>query len=933
MRAVHALRRRPPVGASWPFQPEPGLAPAGPDCYPTRSSPWQETVSYMRVARSFSAALIASASGLAAAAAASAQTAPDAPVERIVVLGGRAPVADIDSRPVETLGRTELTALGQDDLADSLAWLNAVVGSEFNEDPGTQNDTSGTSSVNLRGLGLGATLILVNGQRQTEASVAADDGARFVDLNAVAPDIAVAGVAVLKDGASPVYGSDAVAGVIDIRTRDRFEGVEIEAGLRQPTRYDGSGASHDAAFIAGRGWRMGGMDVHVVAAADYLDREGLEGFETEFVPGTGLSSLGQPGAYNVELPDGSRATVIDRDCEAGGGQPLALGPETPLGTPGFCRLDFGQFFSILPEEERLRGFAAVTVEGERTRLILRASGADSDLTRGNSPSLPNLNFPTLPASLPGNYFGQDVTWFGRPIGVENGAARRRFEHRTWRIAGELSHELTALDRDWTLQLDAAYSRNDLRATITDTLAPNFELALQGLGGADCAAGATPGDQSAGCFFFNPFGSGSLIDDPSDPRFNAPQVLDFIIGEDVRESDADLSVIELAISTAELFDVPAGPVSAAFGAQTRRETLAVDHGEDFNADRFLFIIGGPDFSGARDAQALFADIAAPLTERVELQAALRHEDIEGLSSTDPRLALVRRGERLTLRGSWSQSFRAPSLHQQVSATTTLESLAVGDTNLFRPVRTIGDPDLEPEEADTFTLGAVLRAAGVTATLDLWRTEVDNLIVEESANAIIAADLADGVFDDPRIDVSETGEVTLVRAAFVNAPKVSAQGADLALQSSIVDLGRAGEISASFSASYIHRYEITDPVLGVAFDASGNRNFTNFARSLPKLRANAAIDWRNGALSGRLGLRHVGSYDDDENGGREIDAWTVLDARLSADWPVPGGSGAQATIGVLNLFDEQPPFVATPLGYDTKIHDARGRVAYVRIAWRS
>lgn len=885
----------------------------------------------MRPARRVFACLSACASSLALSAGAAAQPAGDE-VERIVVLGGRAPVADIESRPVETLGRTELNALGQDDLGDSLAWLTAVVGSEYNEDPGTQNDTSGTSSVNLRGLGLGATLVLINGQRQTEASVAADDGTRFVDLNAVAPDIAVAGVAVLKDGASPVYGSDAIAGVIDIRTRDRFEGFEIEAGARAPTRYDGSGASYDGALIAGRGGRLGGIDAHVVVAADYVDRKGLEGFETEFVPGTGLSSLGQPGSYTVQLPDGSSATVIDQDCEAGGGDPLALGAETPLGTPGFCRLDFGQFFSLVPDEERVRAFAAVTLESARTRLTVRAIGADSDLTRGNSPSLPNLNFPVLPASLPGNYFGQDVVWFGRPIGVEGGAARRRFEHETARLSAELEHELSLFGRDWTASLDAAHSRNTLTATITDTLAPNFELALAGLGGAGCAPGSTPGDTAAGCYFFNPFGSGVIVQDASDPRFNDPEVLDFIIGEDVRDSRAELTVIEAALATASLIELPAGPVSAAFGVQTRRETLRVEHGEDFNADRFLFIIGGPDFSGARDARAVFADTVVPLAEDLELQAALRHEDLDGFSSTDPRLALVKRGETVTLRASWSQSFRAPSLQQQVSATTTLESLAIGDTSLFRPVRTVGDADLEPEEADTFALGAVIRAAGLTATVDLWRTEVENLIVEESANAIIAADLADGSFDDPRIEVSETGEVTLVRAAFVNAPEVTAQGFDIALQSSLVDLGWAGEIMASASASHIAEYEITDPVLGVTFDASGNRNFTNFARSLPKLRASAAIDWSKGWMTGRLGLRHVSSYDDDENGGREIDAWTVFDGRLSARLPAALGSSAEASVGVLNMFDEQPPFVATPLGYDTKVHDPRGRVAYVRLAWR-
>ncbi len=858
---------------------------------------------------------------------------PSEPVERITVLGGRAPVADADARPVAVLGRSALRASGQDDLGDALAFLPEIVGAEFNDDPGTQNDTSGTTNVNLRGLGLGSTLILLNGQRQTEASVAADDGTRFVDLNALVPDIAIERVSILKDGASPVYGSDALAGVIDVRTRNRFEGVEVEAGWAAPDGFDGSGAAYDAALIAGRRFQADAAELHAVVAADWFDRDGLEGFETGFVPGTGLSSLGQPGAYTVTLPDGSRSTVLDRDCTAGGGDPLVLGPDNALGTPGFCQLDFGRFFSVLPDEQRVRAFAAFTAERGATTAALRASVADLDLTRGNSPSLPNLNFPLLSADLPGNYFGQDVVWFGRPLGVEAGAARRRFEHRTWRIAAELAHEAELLGRNWRFELDAVHSRNTLDATITDTLAPNFELALQGLGGAECADGATPGDRSAGCFFFNPFGSGVLVEDPADPRFNDPAVIDFIIGEDLRESRADLTVIEAVASTAALFEAPAGPVSAAFGVQTRRETLRVEHGEDFNADAFLFIIGGPDFSGARDARAAFADAVIPLTGTLDLQIAARHEDLDGFSSTDPRIAAVwRPSQAATLRAGWSRSFRAPSLQQQVSATTTLESLAIGATSLFRPVRTVGNPDLDPEEAGTLTLGAVLRGFGLTARIDLWRTQVENLIVEESAQAIIAADLADGAFDDPRIEVSPTGKVTLVRAAFVNAPDVSARGLDADVTSAPFALARWGEIAFNGRLSYVDEYEITDPVLGATIDAAGNRNFTNFARSLPRVRASASADWTLDGLSARLGVRHVGGYDDDENAGARVESWTVADAQLRAALPETHGAQGEVTVGALNLFDASAPFVDTPLGYDTKIADPRGRVAYVRLSLR-
>lgn len=847
------------------------------------------------------------------------------PADIVTVIGGRAPGAQLADRPVTLITREAIEQAGFEDLGDALAFLPSVTGSEFNEDPGTQNDTSGTSSVNLRGLGLGSTLVLMNGQRQTVASVSADDGASFVDMNALVPTIAISRVEVLKDGASPVYGSDAVAGVINVITRDGFEGLELTAELRGPTEYDGSGAGHELAAIAGRDFGA----VHLTGAVEWLDREGLEGFETDFVPGTGLS-LGQPGSYLV--PSQGFASYADPFCAEGGGILARRAPDDATGTPGSCLIDYAQFFSVVTEEERLQAFGALTGQVGGTRFALRVSGADQHVERGNSPSLPNLNFPVLDASLAGNVFGENVIWLGRPLGAQAGAARRRFDHETYRIAGELAREVDWNGTPWTLQLNATFSRNRLDATITDTLEDNFNAALAGFGGASCpgaGSGVSAGDESAGCFFFNPFGSGVVVTDPADPRFNSPEVIDFIIGEDIRNSRADLAVFEAVASTPSLIALPAGAVSAAFGVQTRRETLRVDHGEDFNADNFLFIIGGPDYSGALDARAVFADAIVPVTRRFELQLAARHEDIDGFASTDPKIAGVfEASDALTLRASWSRSFRAPSLHQRVSATTTLQSLRTGSASSFLPVRTVGNRDLDPETADTFTLGAVWTGPAVTASLDVWAADYEDLVVEENPNAILAADLADdGIFNDPRVELSSIGDVKLVRASFVNAPSVEARGVDASLAGTPVETAY-GTFGWGARASWVNEFTLIDPVLDIEIDAVGNRNFTNFARAVPDLRASAWIDWHNGAFDARAGLRHISSYDDDENAGAQIDAWTVLDVQAGYSVTL-AGNRTRLVAGALNLTGERPPVVDTPLGYDTKVHDPRGRVAYVRI----
>lgn len=857
------------------------------------------------------------------------------PADIITVTGGRAAGAEAGDRPVSVLTAEALRASGLSDLGDALAFSPAVTGSEFNDDPGTQNNTSGTSSINLRGLGLGATLVLINGQRQTPASVASDDGASFVDMNALIPAIAVERVEILKDGASPLHGSDALAGVVNVITRDRMEGFTVEAEARGPDGLGGAGFTSILSAIAGAQIAEG---VHLTGAVSYRDVDGVEGFETDFIPGTGLSALGQPGAYYIPAPgggfevttaSGGPQAIIDQDCAAGGGVPLVLGADTAFGAPGFCRLDFGQFFSLVPDETRLNLFTALTADLGETRLTLRAAYADQELTRGNSPSLPALSFPTIPAANPGNYFGRDVTWLGRPRGVNAGAARRSFEHDTLRVDAELARDFAFAGRDWTGTLTANYSRNELTATITDTVTTRLDAALIGFGGPSCQPGSSAGDAAAGCFWFNPFGSGVTVTDPSDPRYNDPALLDWLVGEDTRTSSASLASVEGVIATDAAFNAPGGPASLVLGAQLRHETLDVDHEDLFNADAFLFIVGGPDYDGERDVVSAFAETVIPVSERLRVLAAVRHEDLEAFSSTDPSVsAAFDVSDRLTLSAGWSRSFRAPSLHQQVSGTTTLQSLTIGAQSLFRPVRTVGDTTLDPESADTFTASADVSAGAWSARLDLWRIDVDDLIVEESANAILAADLADdGIFNDPRVETSLAGDVTLVRARFVNAPSVEAQGLDIAVERAPVALGRYGEIGFGAEATHVADFTLTDPVLGAEIDAAGQRNFSNFARSLPQWRATAYADWHLGDLSARANLRHISAYDDDENAGSQINAWTALD--LQAEWR---RDQLALTLGALNVTDEAAPAVNTPLGYDTKVHDARGRVLYARVSVR-
>jgi iron complex outermembrane receptor protein len=151
-------------------------------------------------------------------------------VEEIIVTGTNIKAKDFTAAvPVEVLDRTSIESSGFATTSELLTNLSANTGSEFNSFTFRQNNTIGTSQVNLRGLGLGATLVLMNGRRMPFAAPFADDGSNFVDINTI-PVALIDRVETVKIGSSAIYGSDAVAGVVNFITRDDIHGVELDVG-------------------------------------------------------------------------------------------------------------------------------------------------------------------------------------------------------------------------------------------------------------------------------------------------------------------------------------------------------------------------------------------------------------------------------------------------------------------------------------------------------------------------------------------------------------------------------------------------------------------------------------------------------------------------------------------------------------------------------
>lgn len=868
-------------------------------------------------------------------------------IEEVVVIGSyirRTSQFDSPS-PIDNVDAAQLEAIGATSIANVVQTLTINTGSQNNPDAFTQNSTVGTSNFNLRGLGVASTLVLLNGKRQVLTGLPTNDGLNFVDTSSLVPMIAIDNVDILKDGAAALYGSDAVAGVVNFRTRNDFEGFEVAADY-QTVQDEGDSSEYQLQAIFG----ASGERSHVMAALSFAERTPLSTTERRLSrPLDDASTLGNPGSYFFPTgplvglpiidPTGCATSAIDgADI---GGIPLLLAPPgtVPGLDVGLCRFDFGDFFSLIPDETRLNGFArgsyALT---DSVELVGEFGFARNRAIRGNSPTFPNLRFPNVPATNPGNPFGTDVNFFGRAIGNGGTVAPTVNEIDTWRSSIELNGEL---DNGWYWQFGYVGAKNEGVNVTADTLATEFQDSLNGFGGSGCDGPTNPAAQPGvgPCQYFNPFASSFSI------LPNSQDVIDSFTADQVLDTTSELQTIEAVVS-GELFDTAAGTASIAIGAQYRQEELRHDYNSLANQDRFAFVIGNPDFSADRDVSAAFVELGIPLSDTFDLQLAVRYEDYGGAigSTTDPKIAgIFRPTDTFTVRGSFSTSFRAPSLFQSNGGSTSLNQISdpLNPGLNFAAVRSSANPELQPEESDAYNIGMSFEIVeDLILDLDYWGFEFTDVIIQENFQAVLNA-----FPNDPsRVQrVAGPGSpVTQINVGFVNASSVETDGIDFRLKYQFEN--GAGVFQPFIEGTYILSYDIEDPQAG-AIDGAGLRNFNNFGNPTPEIRSNAGIAWLNGAHSANLFARYISGYDDDQNcsdntasvggvcasgGFFDVDSQLTFDAQYSLDTAVAFDweTGPLLTIGVINMTGEEPPQLFTNGGYDARVHDPRGRLLYVR-----
>jgi len=839
-------------------------------------------------------------------------------IEEVLVTGSYLKSSPKDgASPIVIVDRSDIDQMGAMSISDITRNLTANSGAENVPDSFTSGATQGTSNVNLRGLGLGSTLVLVNGRRNTLAAATANDGSSFVDTSMI-PAIAVERVEVLKEGAASVYGSDAIAGVVNYITRSDFEGTEVGV-FHQSTTSD---SQADTQLSLLHGWASD--KTNVVIAAQYMDRSNLNGSDRPTLIENANSGLGNSfllfGPSTVE--SGAYAgtyspfeNVADAGCVENGGIII------PQASGERCGFKYGPRFNIVNEEERVHLFGRVEHDMDNgMQFNAEAMWAKVEvLDNPQSPSYPALSYldPSL-AIMPGqagNPFGVPVLWLGRPLGsaFPSPLATRDNEH--FRTAFEMTGTVGA----YNFNAAVTHSAYDGYGVQPDTSTSRFTDAINGVGGAS-------GNESWNLF---------------DPLANSQALIDYISVEQQTAIDTALTVFDYVI------DGEMGGFDFASGIQFRNESLEVNRNDisrvEFDAAGnltkpadLLFLGGGVNVDESRSAWAIFSEFQRELSDKLEIGFAGRYENLDSGSTFDPKVSMrYQMTDNLVLRASASTSYREASLFQLYNSAVSLQGIqdfdsdgnAKGGTAFIRVAQNANE-NLEAEEADNINLGAVWNASdNLQVTVDYWAVDYTNLITIESAQGKVVA-------DPDQSDIKRTSDGTLfgITTNYFNAASVNTDGIDVEISYNFPENG-LGDLNLRFDASHFLSYEI--PMGGQTTDVVGLFNHDNFARSLPDTKANTSLSWESGQHQASLTARYIAGYKTTRAAppagySQDIDSHLTWDAQYNYEMEM-NSMATQVTLGVLNLTDEEPPLVwdAANFSYDSRQHDARGRMAYVRL----
>ncbi|HET8934594.1 MAG TPA: TonB-dependent receptor plug domain-containing protein, partial [Polyangiales bacterium] len=898
-----------------------------------------------------------------------------AEAETMVVTGSRikrsAELAS--SAPVDILDHKALERTGAAYAGDLLQALTSAQGSGFQGGGNPNNQgggARGTVTVNLRGLGAGSTLVLLNGRRLTPTAGGSDE--TLGDLGMI-PLSAIERIEILKGGGSAIYGADAVGGVVNIITRNTWDGVRVELNGQNTTRFDQGDVTASAGFGAKS------ERARISAAVSYLRRGELLSTKRPFAAAANVEQNGNPGTFIAPGLDPSnpmRLRFVDPACGSVPGSAVVHTTINGMQTPDeTCSFSTAPYTVLVGAQERANGFVSASYDlSSHTTIFMELLASRMRQDGAFPPSFP-IPPPLLsvPADHIDNPFGRTVAFLGRPLGAAAGARRGAASDDTLRAVAGLRGDFADVARDsvfeaWEWELAASWGISRYTLMAEDTLRAPLQAALN-----SCS---DPSNLS-GCF--NPFFS--AVDGTGTP--NSQQVIDKITSMQTTMADYALHTYNAGL-TGPLLELPGGTLSLAVGGEYRYEWRASRLDHHSNLQEYAFLLGNSNGRAARNVASGYVELRWPLYRGIELQTAARLEHYSDIEQTTPSpfagltLAPGKIGfgneapallRKLQVTGQVTSAFRAPTMYQSFpgfSVRPSLLNVPGSPTAVFLPVQQFGNPALEPERALVVSSGINWQPVEpLTVNLELWNYSYAKRIALESATQALANDnalLSMGMTGDPRvIHDPMTGSIQQVQVTQRNIPgRIVTNGIDATIMMSlsgesfggsrsdwgVVTFGTQGTLTLNYSfpkelaaprtIANVSPMRSLPPLNcgATSCEAVGSRNYNNLAPPLPRFRFNFPVYWSYGPHSVSMiahwlsGLENDNDVDANGNLGH-LAARVTVDLQYGVTIPNWLGKELSFRVGAYNLFDTFPPVTRDQNGHETLLYDPRGRVAYANL----
>ncbi|WP_018984762.1 TonB-dependent receptor [Salinimonas chungwhensis] len=832
------------------------------------------------------------------------ETASD--LERISVTGSRIKRTDIEGpSPIQSINAEMIEGMGFENLQQLLERMPATGAGTFSTRNNSQDSTAnGAAAVSLRGMGPDATLVLINGRRVAISAFAESITNSFVDINSI-PVSAIERIDILKDGASAIYGSDAVAGVVNVILKKDFDGLEVNVGYGGTT-----GPSYDET-TANMVWGNQSAKASSTVILDYfrnsqLGADELGRFGTaNQSPYGGMdfrSSRGYPGYFYV---DGVK--TIDPEC-----------PADQATASGSCLFDYGPFGLTIPAAERvgLIGQFDYKLDTGLTAFMEVAVQHNTSEAGGAATPLDEDAGLTAPGSHPDNPFGQDVE-IGRYRPVDAGARRWDISTDTLRFVAGLRGEIS--DYSWEASVQKGRSKSEQSGDKS-----------QGWVRVDWL------QEQINAGNYNPFGG----------VVNPPEVIDEITTSLVRRGESRLTSFDAHI-TGEAFAFNDDVVMMAAGVEYREEEVSDIPDIQFQRG-LIFGTESVQAEAQRDQYAAYLELSIPLLEELELQVAGRYDHFSDFgSTTNPKIALRwAPTDEVTVRGSWAQGFRAPSLAQVGLGPSEksvffvdqyrCEATGLDCESLDYNIRFSGNPNLDAEESESWNVGVIwapFQELGLS--VDVWSITQDNKIDEQQFGLVYDAECNN---QDSEICVrlppqegQSLGVIQRIFNTYQNVSSQEASGVDFSADYKL-PFEQYGELSFRLDWSYLNEFERDSLDYTGEYRYPENRWLFSTNWALNSFDANVYISY-TGEFEDTPDINFDGILDFEENTSRTVDSQLLVDLQ--------GGYNVSDTlrlvVGVNNVFDEDPPFAigdgdSDLYGYVGSVHNPRGRFIYSKVTLR-